>query len=665
MSLPFTKKGSATLALAMAATTMLGSHQVFADTTTQVPNSVSQQATTELDAITVEGEGNNTDAIIRSEQIEKLQADDLADLFNNNASISVGGGVDVAQRIYMRGIEDTFLNVTIDGASQVGQTFHHTGRIAIEPELLKQVEISSGAGEATNGPGALGGSVRFVTKDPEDLLKPGENFGALLKAGYFTNNDAYKASTTLFGRANDSLSAMASFVKSEGNNFEDGDGDDIEGSETDSTLAFVKLVGQLTDNQKLSFSFNKDTDEGERSQRPQWIPASFNLLYPLQVVRKTHAFNYEFKPANNDFIDLQISLNKNETDLRQDGRFGLFYGALNSYGLDIRNTSQIANHEITYGFDYRDDEAALGPLGNKKEDTETGNVKGVYVQDHIALTDQWELSLGARYDNYELDDRSGDTIDADGFSPNIGLTFQATEALSFNARYAEALKGPEINGAFKLYGVEVAHDIDAEESKNFEVGFDYNKNNFNFAANVYVSEITDAITDISNLYQNIGDVESKGLLASVGYNWQRVSANLSYHYNDIEVDSDITSKDVDANMYDHNGIATTIGDTLTAEVLFQVNQDVELGWNGRFVKGVDNIETSLGEINKAGFAVHDIYGQWLPTGKDDLKVTLTVRNLFDKRYLDHASNGDYEEYFDIKGAYDPGRDIRLSVSWEI
>jgi len=64
---------------------------------------------------------------------------DLADLFRGVPSVSVGGGVGVAQKIYVRGLEDSLLNVTIDGAPQRGTLFHHIGRVTIEPELLETV----------------------------------------------------------------------------------------------------------------------------------------------------------------------------------------------------------------------------------------------------------------------------------------------------------------------------------------------------------------------------------------------------------------------------------------------------------------------------------------------------------------------------------------------
>ena len=119
-------------------------------------------------------------AEVTSETLEHFQATDLEDVFASEPEVSVGGGHSVAQKLYLRGVEDTMVNISIDGAQQVGQTFHHTGRINVEPELLKAVDVKAGTPDALAGPGALGGAIRFETKDPEDLLRPGESAGALL-----------------------------------------------------------------------------------------------------------------------------------------------------------------------------------------------------------------------------------------------------------------------------------------------------------------------------------------------------------------------------------------------------------------------------------------------------------------------------------------------------
>ena len=90
---------------------------------------------------------------VEAEQLQRYQASDLQEVFESNPEVSVAGGPGVAQKLYLRGLEDTLLNISIDGASQPGQTFHHTGRIGIEPELLKRAEVQAGTGVVGDGRG--------------------------------------------------------------------------------------------------------------------------------------------------------------------------------------------------------------------------------------------------------------------------------------------------------------------------------------------------------------------------------------------------------------------------------------------------------------------------------------------------------------------------------
>ena len=87
--------------------------------------------------------------IVDSAEIAKVQASSIADILSNELSITVGGGDSpVAQKIYIRGLEDTMFNITIDGAPQSGELYHHQGRIQIEPEFLKSIELEAGSGAA-------------------------------------------------------------------------------------------------------------------------------------------------------------------------------------------------------------------------------------------------------------------------------------------------------------------------------------------------------------------------------------------------------------------------------------------------------------------------------------------------------------------------------------
>jgi hemoglobin/transferrin/lactoferrin receptor protein len=380
--------------------------------------------------------------------------------------------------------------------------------------------------------------------------------------------------------------------------------------------------------------------------------------------------NYNLNPLDNQYLDLSVTLYNTETELFQNGRFGPYYGVGESKGFDLRNTSILGMHTITYGIDYREDETVAGGqvYGDNSAFKDESEVKGVYLQDDIQITDALLLSAGLRYDDYELDsDLSTEDFDDDEVSHNIGINYHFTDNWSAFASYAEAFKGAQAQDAFKIDFRPIDPDIKPEQAENIEFGFAYESRTWFGSAKVYKSEIEDVVADSAGAFRNIGDLESDGYILELGHRWDSLLARVSYHHNDAEVDG------VDANAYDHNIIANNVRDTLTATLDYQYNPQWNFGWNARFVKGhddIDFIEQPLfpgAEVDKPGYGVHDIYVQWRPSNSEDILVGLTVRNVFDKNYIDHASVADFTGvpgYDLVRGYNEPGRDVRLSVAWQ-
>ncbi|WP_235040145.1 TonB-dependent receptor domain-containing protein [Vreelandella profundi] len=631
---------------------------------TLMSTTVLAQSSAPLDTLQVIAESlNNSDSVVEEETLERYQADDLGDIFDQDPQVNVGGALGIAQKLYVRGVEDPLLNVTIDGASQSGSLFHHTGRLGVDPALLKRVEVSSGAGRATEGPGALGGSVRFVTKDPDDLLRDGERFGGLISTGTGTNPEGYRVSTTLFGRINDQWSAMGTLVKRDQQRFEDGNGVAQAGTDAQQQLGQLKLLGDF-DAQRFSLSHEVRQDEGTRAQRPQWTVSDFNRLYTLDAERQTTTLNYRLRPQNQSWLDLEATLYHTTAEVEQNvaDRWGRYFGESETTGVTVANTSRLGAHQITYGVDYRDDEVNAGNEENPAQERESGGIAGVFVQDSIDLTDVLRLSAGARYDRYRLTDNSGLSYREDDVSPNIDVEWDVTDSIMLTAGHARAFRGPKAHDAFKLEGASNALDLRGEQARNSEIGAQFEQGPWLLSAELYHSTIEDVIADPlgrPTVYQNVGDLKSEGFLLSAHYQWQALSAGLSFHHNDIEINGQPLT------VYEYNGLGNTIGDTWTANVDYQINPDWQVGWRGQFVEGIDALETSVGTISKPGYGIHDAYVRWLPTSNEDLAITLTANNLFDKQYLDHASNASYEHiagYEGIVGLSDPGRDVRVGVS---
>jgi len=601
--------------------------------------------------------------IVTARTLERTAANDLEDMFAGQAEMAVGGGHSVAQKIYLRGIEDTLLNVTIDGAGQAAQAFHHTGRVQLEPELIKRVEVRPGTGDATAGPGALGGVVRFVTKDPEDLLRDGQRVGAMLKGSYFSNSDGFKLHSSVYGRLTDNWSALAALTSQDFDDYKDGAGRRVATTGSEQALGFFKLVGKLTPDHTVRLSYDRHEDEGERSQRPQWVPSSFNRAYPLQTERTTWNLGYAWRPAN-PLIDLAVNLYQTDTDLEQNviGRWGRYQGSIASTGMDVRNTFHLDRHEITVGLDHREDRSTAGPATDPRSEKEDGQVSGLYVQDRITLTQSLTLDVGARHDRYTLKDTNGLSLEHSGTSPNASLRYAVTPQFALLAGHSRALRGPKIRDAFKLDTITNDPNLRPERARTSEMGFEYGQGAWRLNGKVYDTTIRDVIADpIGNpaRYLNVGELRSRGALLQTTYDWQAVQLGASLHHNRATLNGERL------NVYDHNGLGASMGNTLTTSVDWRVNPRLDLGWAGRFVQSIGALDTPVGRVRKPGYAVHDVYATWRPTGSERFTLNFVIANLFDKDYLDHASNEDFQhipDYEGIVGSREPGREFRLTAT---
>jgi len=298
--------------------------------------------------------GALTDVEIDREEIEVLQANDLADLFRGVPSVSVGGGVGLAQKIYVRGLEDSLLNVTIDGAPQRGTLFHHIGRVTIEPEILETVDVQAGPGEATAGFGAVGGAIRFRTRNAVDMLQDGRDIGGIAKAGWFSN-DGYKLSGTVYGRIAGDIGILASYVHVNRDPYKDGDGVRQLATGAEQNLGFVKVGGELGGGHRVTASYEQRREKGRFGQRPNWPVLAGDRLFEAKGKRQTAILNYGFEGDSG--VGIEATGYWTRTNFSQDrfDRWGLYGAEIETYGFDVRAKLAVANHDITVGAEHRRD----------------------------------------------------------------------------------------------------------------------------------------------------------------------------------------------------------------------------------------------------------------------------------------------------------------------
>ena len=146
-----------------------------------------------------------------SATLEKEQVNNIRDLTRYDPGIAVNEQGSGASAGYsMRGVDRNRVSILVDGMAQ-GQVFSPGGLGGaqgefggavneIEYENIKSVAIQKGADSVQGGSGALGGAVMFTSKEADDVIKPGQNWGLDYKSGYSSKDARTLNSLAMAGR---------------------------------------------------------------------------------------------------------------------------------------------------------------------------------------------------------------------------------------------------------------------------------------------------------------------------------------------------------------------------------------------------------------------------------------------------------------------------------
>ncbi len=600
------------------------------------------------------------DTVITADDLQKQQAQDLNDIFRKDAEVSVGGSSGISQKIYVRGLEDTMVNISIDGAEQSGNLFHHQGRLSIEPELLKQVDVSAGAGRATNGPGALGGAIQFKTKDAHELLSSGDTFGAQIKGGYYSNNKGYKGSASLYGEVSENLGLLASFGYQDSDNIVDGHAEEQPYTKSEQKVALLKLSGNINSHHYVSLAYDYRDDDSTRLHRPHWQPhPTKNVPLEQEAERQTITANHVY--TNGDLIKIDTTLYTTENRIAhiEHPYFGTSKGTIDTVGGKVFNTATWGSNSLIAGADYKQDKNKItGTYGGGVTNSEKGKVYGLFVQDDWKVTESLLLSAGARYDWYELDDNLDQHFESSDFSPNISADYRFNNGLSIFAGYAEAFRGQQIKENFVLGDKNNSAGRGPERAKNFEYGVKFANDMFRASVTVFDSTIDDVVLyDYSDrAYINGGKLKTSGVTANVGLTLDSFFATLSYNQSNPKLNGQPLSDD-------DMTLGTSIGDTWLLDLNYLWSDNLEFGWHVTLVEKFTDVADPAVNPEKPGYNVHDLYAQWHPLDGEELVLTVSVKNVFDKYYTDHASYSEYIGSPLAQGYANAGRDFRFNVSY--
>ncbi|WP_040295715.1 TonB-dependent receptor domain-containing protein [Beggiatoa alba] len=621
---------------------------------------------------------------LADDSIAMKQADHLSDLMRNIPGVDIGGSHSVNQRINIRGIDETDLDIRLDGAPQAINMFHHVGNLLLNADILKAVEIDVGATSVINN--GLGGSVRFETKDAQDLLQAGQTVGARVQGSY-ASNKSLGFSLTGYGKY-DKLDALVYGYNVNRDNPKDGNGDTMMGNDGTIGDILFKVGYDLTDYQRLEFSADRYEDEGLYSPRPNFgtsanVGFTKQAVFPTEFSRNTYTLNHELDIGNT--LYLKTTAYYNELDLwrSEDAslRNAVISGLAKTKGINLLaqtviNTESL-KQQLTYGTEYRQQSSdysrvaqATGNPATNVFAQEEAKSYAAYIEDRVEFSNGLAITPGLRYDYYSRDIARGEKQDWDEFSTALAAEYPLSTAFTVRVSTTESFKGPELSEIFtgvSDYSV-LNTDLRPETARNNQISLLFQEKRFlgadRFAANltVFRTDIKDYMTVIyegsSLAYDaNIGDVEINGFEFSVNYDIGDFGVLASY----ARSDSEITTFDPDDSL-NKQPLDNEVGDSISLELNYEVpTLGLKFAWDSMFVRPEDGY--TLDSSDKKSYDVHNISARWqLQQSLKGLVLTFGVDNLFDEVYTSHASSSGIARGQRLDDL-EPGRNFKLTATY--
>ena len=259
---------------------------------------------------------------------------------------------------------------------------------------------------------------------------------------------------------------------------------------------------------------------------------------------------------------------------------------------------------------------------------------GIYLQDQIALLDNFQLVVGGRFDTFNsesenLTDGEITETEADAFSPRVGIVYQPIELVSLYASYSRSftpVSGTDVND----------ETFDPERGTGFEIGVktEIIKNKLFSTLALYDTTLTNVTTedpDNPNFEVQTGEQNSQGIELDVtGEILPGWNIFAGYAYTDAEVTEDnlIPVGNLLNNVPEHNF-------NLWTTYTLQQGSVAGLG----FGAGVFYISERAGDLENSFFV--DGYTRVdaaIFYEKDKYRAALNFKNLFDAEFIEGTRN---------------------------
>lgn len=534
-------------------------------------------------------------SVITSDQIEKMGARNLSQVLETVPGLHVSrSGQLMAPEFWFRGITSTFNPQTlimINGVSTKStiRGDNHVVWGEYPVHSIERIEIIRGPGSALYGADAFSGVINIITKTAEDLKSNsfGASVGSFSTYNLWLNNkidlDSWQLAMNLeylksdgfdaiiTADAQTAVDAVAATLNIPAASFAPGE----------LSMQFESFDMWLTaENESLKFDFGtqerRDVGTGPGTGEaldPVGLTAGYKRI--VKVTLKDREIAPEFK------FNTQLSYYGSSQEVETDVVIfppGAFFGAfpngfIGSPGWEEETTkiafnfaySGFSKSDLSFGVGYdkqnlykvterRNFFPDLSPRPNGVEDvSDTAEVfipeasresSYLYFQTETQFSKDWELTAGARYDDY--------TDFGSTFNPRVALVWSTTHQLTSKFLYGRAFRAPAfaellvVNNPIALGNSE----LEPETIDTYELAFNYNySQDFSLDFNLYNYKIDDFITfapdpnGVTATAKNVG--KRSGIGFETSFNWKvsddfKLNSNIAY----VDAEDDLENDDV-------------------------------------------------------------------------------------------------------------------------
>ena len=528
----------------------------------------------------------------------------------------------------------------------------------VNVDLIQRVEFSSGAGSSIYGANAFFGVINIITKDGDAINGAQVSLDVMNDSGRKFRLSAGK----IFENEVEMLFSMSAY---------ESDGSDLYYPEFDDPTNNSGVVEDLDyhDAKNVLFKLNYQNwgFEAALNDRTKGIPtASFGQefnLSPSETQDSWSIATIKYKKIISNDSHLYSNLSWHRYDYSGDYIYDyppLTVNRDETIGewliLESRfQTDYFDNHKLTFGIEFQDNlkqyQANFDrePFESYLDDLQKTKTYGFYFQDEFRFSPELLMNIGIRYDRFDI----SDVVDKKQIiNPRLAFIYSLQTETTVKFIYGSAYRNPN---SYELYygsavGFLPSENLKPEEIESFELDVEhFVNNNFRLTASIYENTTENLIGLNSEslsgdiFFDNLDEVVAKGIDVEadyIGESGTRIRTSYSY-VNAENTMTNQTPPNSPENMFKMNISRGVWQDKINVAFEYQYMS-----------KRLSPLGTSVSSfsVSNLTLATEKLY--------QELALSVSVYNLFDKKYADPASEEHVQQHIE-----QDGRNFRLKVTY--